>query len=439
MRPAPRLPPLLREAQRLRRDKEIQDKIPAKGSNDSTATLKNELREKLNAQMQQMKDLSAKRTKLVEEIAAIQAGLKKKSEAAKSEKDKLGYKTVDEIDAQIKQLELDLQSGQAKLIEEKRMVAEISNLKKARKVLEGHSSQQSSAESEKAKIDAIRAELKTLDGERDAVREATNATRAELNTVSDSLKETRVSFSGLLEQKKAAKAAVDAAFDKLRTARADFKKAKDDYFAWEREERNKRQEAFKARQAEEREARIVAQAERELEDAEIPAFSEEISLCSALIQFLNSQAGSSAAAAAKPASRPASGRAIDSAMPAGATLMVRKADRDDDFMVLGKKNKKNAGKSANGTNGAAPAAPASTARPIRLDIVMVNQFISLGLAIPVSTDDIPATLEQLEAKKKTFMENQAAQTAANKKAAQERIAKLRESAKEAEPAPAAEA
>ncbi|KAH9244177.1 hypothetical protein BASA81_018442 [Batrachochytrium salamandrivorans] len=56
--------------------------------------------------------------------------------------------------------------------------------------------------------------------------------------------------------------------------------------------RLKRHEGFKQRQTEEREARIVAMAERELEDADIPAFAEEINLCNALIQFLGSQAGS---------------------------------------------------------------------------------------------------------------------------------------------------
>ncbi|KAH6571934.1 hypothetical protein BASA60_006891 [Batrachochytrium salamandrivorans] len=419
--------------------KEIQDQIPDKGTNDSVSTLKSELREKLNSQLQDIKDFAAKRSKILDQLAALQSALKKKFEAEKAEKGKIRFKTVEEVDARIDELEMEIQTGQAKLFDEKRMVSEISNLKKVRKVLEGHSQQQSTTDSDKAAIDTLRTELKSLDSGRAALREAADATRAKLTKVTDTLNESRGSISELLEKKKANKILVDAAFEKIRELRAKFKTSKDEFYAWDQEERLKRHEGFKQRQTEEREARIVAMAERELEDADIPAFAEEINLCNALIQFLGSQAGSFDAktltATTPLSSRPATAsiRTVDKSLPSGVTVMQRKSECDDDFMVLGKKGKKN-GKNnksvaAASTTSATTPNDSTKARPVKMDILTVNQLIALHIAIPVSTDDIPAAVALLTEKKEAFLSEQAAQTAANKQAAQARITQLRETAK----------
>ncbi|KAH9244178.1 hypothetical protein BASA81_018443 [Batrachochytrium salamandrivorans] len=47
-----------------------------------------------------------------------------------------------------------------------------------------------------------------------------------------------------------------------------------------------------------------------------------------------------------------------------------------------------------------------------MDILTVNQLIALHIAIPVSTDDIPAAVALLT-EKEAFLSEQAAQTAAN--------------------------
>eukprot|EP00842_Homolaphlyctis_polyrhiza_P004945 jgi/Hompol1/5451/HPOL_001702-RA len=382
----------------------IQAKIPPKTANDpASASPKDALRETLTAQMQAMKDLSEQRKKLFDEITATQAILKKKLETARGEKEKLGFKNVEEIDRQINSIESQVSSGALSATEERRALNEISSLKKARKVLEGHGSQQTSVEADRAKIDALRAQMKAIETQRDAAREATDATRAQLNTLTESLKESRSVVTSLLEEKKNAKALVDAAFEKLRTTRAAFKAAKDTYYAWEQEERNKRREAQRQRQMEEREARLVAQAERELEDADIPAFVEEINLCTALIQFLNTQINGNTETKTAAPSRPTSGRVVsaEDAMPKGATVLQRKSDREDEFMVVSKKKNNNSTPKKNAVD-AGTSSPAKSARPIKLDIKMVEQFISLQITIPVSTDDIPSTLAVLEEKKKNF-------------------------------------
>ena len=58
--------------------KEIQDKIPEQNTGDAVSTRKNELREKLSVHLQEIKELAGKRTKLVDQLTALQSALKKK-------------------------------------------------------------------------------------------------------------------------------------------------------------------------------------------------------------------------------------------------------------------------------------------------------------------------------------------------------------------------
>ncbi|KAJ1338828.1 hypothetical protein BSLG_006465 [Batrachochytrium salamandrivorans] len=288
--------------------KEIQDQIPDKGTNDSVSTLKSELREKLNSQLQDIKDFAAKRSKILDQLAALQSALRRS-----------------ELEMEIQQVRPSFREAHVGV----------------------------------------------------PASQAADATRAKLTKVTDTLNESRGSISELLEKKKANKILVDAAFEK--------------YVTPDRE----------------REARIVAMAERELEDAH-SAFAEEINLCNALIQFLGSQAGSFDAKTLT-ATTPLSSR------PATASIRTN-----------GKNNKSVAAAS---TTSATTPNDSTKARPVKMDILTVNQLIALHIAIPVSTDDIPAAVALLTEKKEAFLSEQAAQTAANKQAAQARITQLRETAK----------
>lgn len=64
-------------------------------------------------------------------------------------------------------LEKQLESGKLTLPEEKKVVSEISNLNKAKKSIEGFSSQQSTVEADRKALEDLRAKLKETDGARD--------------------------------------------------------------------------------------------------------------------------------------------------------------------------------------------------------------------------------------------------------------------------------
>ncbi len=67
-------------------------------------------------------------------------------------------------------MEQQLQTGRLSLAEEKKVVADISALNKAKKSFDTFSSQQNSVESDKLALDEARSKLKVLDTKRDALR-----------------------------------------------------------------------------------------------------------------------------------------------------------------------------------------------------------------------------------------------------------------------------
>lgn len=91
------------------------------------------------------------------------------------------FRSLEELDSRIKSLEQKVDSGTLKLVDEKKSLTEISQLKKSRKTVESHSKLQASIDDDKIKIDAIRA---TLDhGESKVASEKYLALREKLDVI----------------------------------------------------------------------------------------------------------------------------------------------------------------------------------------------------------------------------------------------------------------
>ncbi|KAJ3166835.1 hypothetical protein HDU88_002920 [Geranomyces variabilis] len=374
---------------------------------DAFSGRRQELRTQLDAVAAERKECSDKRSKLFDQMKALQASLKKTNDDTKSSKDRLGYKSVEEVDAKIVALERQQQSGEASLQAEKRIVAEISNLKKAKKILEGLTGQQASIEDEKKQLADVRAQLAANDPERDAIREKFDALKAELSALDDERKEKQGSLNDLWNDRRAIKAELDEEYNKMRAHKAEHKRQNDEWYNWQREESQRKKAEYAARLREDKDARLAVQAEKELEAAAIPAYTDEINQCTNLIRFLESFS-TTEKVEAKPA---ASSAAL--VLPEGAVVMKKKDD--EDFMVLGNKKGKKGGKRAQ------PSAP----KPFKLDFDMIDQFVKLKFDLPTSAADIAPSVAKIQEKKQWYIDHQAEATAKAKAAAEKKIAALR--------------
>ncbi|KAJ3184169.1 hypothetical protein HDU87_005015 [Geranomyces variabilis] len=374
---------------------------------DAFSGRRQELRTQLDAVAAERKECSDKRSKLFDQMKALQASLKKTNDDTKSSKDRLGYKSVEEVDAKIVALERQQQSGEASLQEEKRIVAEISNLKKAKKILEGLTGQQASIEDEKKELADVRAQLAANDPERDAIREKFDALKAELSALDDERKEKQGSLNDLWNDRRAIKAELDEEYSKMRAHKAEHKRQNDEWYNWQREESQRKKAEYAARLREDKDARLAVQAEKELEAAAIPAYTDEINQCTNLIRFLESFS-TAERVEAKPV---ASSAAL--VLPEGAVVMKKKDD--EDFMVLGNKKGKKGGKRAQ---------PSAT-KPFKLDFDMIDQFVKLKFDLPTSAADIAPSVAKIQEKKQWYIDHQAEATAKAKAAAEKKIAALR--------------
>ncbi|KAJ3200518.1 hypothetical protein HK099_002615 [Clydaea vesicula] len=384
-----------------------------------------ELKASFDKLFNEKKALENERSKVFDQIKKIKADIKKRGEEVKSSKDKLGVKSVKDVDVQVATLEAQLAGGKLNLSDEKKIVQEISSLKKARKVLDGFSAQESTFENDKKNLDELHAKLKVFDEKRKELNSLIDASRSEKNEFESNLKEKIGSLSSLYEARDEAKKNLDAEYTKVKKLRSDFKVAKDEFYQHLKAERERKNEAYQIEKQQIRDRKLTEEAEREREEAEIPAYTEEINQCETLIKHFNQYiAGSNDAnGQTQAAAVNANIRKVDDSLPEGAAVLVKNKDREEDFMVMGgKKNKKNRKHEQIKENNT------PVTKVLKLDLLLIDQLAKLKIEIPSSIKDVESTLKSLEEKKKFFKENQASKTLENKKKAEEKISLLKERA-----------
>jgi uncharacterized protein YhaN len=101
--------------------------------------------------------------------------------------------------------------------------------------------------------------------------------KAELKVIDEEKRKDQGSFSDLLNQKKEMKSEIDKLFDEMKALRNDFKKANDEWYNWERAERDRKQKEYQEAKKKENAEKLAKAAERELELAQLPAFVDGIS------------------------------------------------------------------------------------------------------------------------------------------------------------------
>jgi len=355
------------------------------------------------------KELSDQRNGLLDQIKRIQGDVRKKGDALKSSKDKMPYRSVKELTDQITSLEAQLSSGKVtKLIEEKRIVQEISTLKKHFKTLNALGSQQSSVTNDKADIDELRAKLNLLDPLRSSLNTDLDAAKGELNAFEAERKEAVGGMTDLFNVRNKIKEDLDAEYDDIKSMRSEHKAAKDAWYVYQRADWERKNLEIQARKKEERIAKLSEDAEAELEAAEIPAFSEEISLCATLVKYFSVYETKVAEVAVVEK---------EAKVMEGMVALKKKDGREEDFMMMSKKGKKNKGNKS--------AAQTSTTKAIKLDLELLNQLSKLKIDdIPTSVADVPKIIEAIHAKRADFEKRQDKETEGNKRRAEEKIKKL---------------
>ncbi|KAM5532306.1 hypothetical protein V8D89_006001 [Ganoderma adspersum] len=390
---------------------------------------RNALRGELDTIRGQQSTTKLARGKVFEQLKTLQEGIQKKIKDLNAQKGKIPYKTVSEVDDRIKQLEKQVESGNLKLVDEKRALQEISQAKRSRRIVEGFQADQDAIEADRAKADEIRQQLD--DPEAKAASERYESIKAELDELKKEGDEAHASRSKLLDERTAIQGQLDELWTRKRESATRYKEANDKFYAKLNEDRARRVERQRAQRAEQEEAKKKEIVDRLRDEADVPAFQAQIEDCQTLIDYFSGKSSTATLSQQKPLTEKSDVagvpkldiRKVDAA-PEGMVARKKKGEDDEAYFVGG-------GKKKGGKKGSAkPAAEANGSEShsangqLNVPLPTLTALLSLSIPPPTSTMDVPRVVEDLKTKKAWFEANQAHVTAENKAKAEAEIRKL---------------
>ncbi|KIS70926.1 uncharacterized protein UMAG_00851 [Mycosarcoma maydis] len=399
-------------------------------SKDSPAGIRRaELRSQLDELRNQQAGSKGARGKTLEDLRSLQENIAKKIKDLQHAKSKTPYKSTADVDSRIKRLEEQVESGSMKLVEEKKALSEISQLKKNRKVVENFDAMQASIDADRAKVDQLKS---TLDSpEAKALNKKYDDIKSELDAIQAEQDKQAGSRGKLLDQRTQLSAQLDALYQSRRDRQAAFRAANDTFYAKLNQERERRL----AKQREER-AALEAEKKKEhaaqlREEAAMPAFAKEIEDCDVLINYF-SKGGASAVqdknGTDQPAKSAVGGKALnlrqvnsEAMVPKGAVLR-QKSDQEETYFAGNAKNRKPRGRGGKrGTpldlSADADAADENTSAAgegkLNVPLGTLSALLALSIPPPVNAADVARVVENLKLKRQYFVSNQARVTKEN--------------------------
>ncbi|KLU81445.1 hypothetical protein MAPG_00534 [Magnaporthiopsis poae ATCC 64411] len=360
------------------------------------------------------------RTSKQDQIKRLDEQLRSRIAEHKTERGKVGFKSAEDVDREIARLEKQIDGGMMKLVEEKKTIAEVSNLRKQRKNFTQLDNQQKEIDDLRAKIKAIKDTME--DPEQKALSEEYNRIQAEIDTIKAEQDEAYKSLSSLRDERTRLQNEQREKFDAIRKIKDDYYSQKKAFSNFEWEAKQKARERRKAEDARRAQEAKKERAQRMLAEASDPAYLEEIRRANSLIHFFDPthQVAEKAPLLASSGMTAQATRKVDDSALKG-TRLVRKEDRDEDYAPAVKKGKK--GKKGGGAT-AASDAPASTTSKFSCPPSVMEDCAFMGIDPPMSAADVPTVIEKAKAKLEHWKSDQAAQTQRNIDKAKKEIEKI---------------
>ncbi|KAL6299698.1 hypothetical protein BKA93DRAFT_805330 [Sparassis latifolia] len=408
----------------------VKDKLASAGRGGPSSDRRNALRAELDSVRGQQSTGKASRGKILDQLKSLQDNIQKKIKDLNTAKAKIPYRSVAEVDERIRQLEKQVESGNLKLVEEKRALAEISQCKRSRRAVEGFQAEQDSIEADRAVAEELRRELE--DPEAKAASERYDAIRAELDEIKKEGDEAYAHRSKLLDERTALQGQLDVLYNQKRDSAQRFREANDKYWYKVNEDRARRAERQRAQRAAEEEAKKKELADRLREEADAPAFQSNIEDCQTLIDFFFGKT-SATPSSPTPVKTDLEGvPQLELRTVEGSTdgLVVRKKKGEDEQLYFvsskGKKSKKthHGGPKAIALSEGNSSDASGSQNQVHVPLPTLSALLSLSISPPTSPADLLRVVEDLKIKKAWFEANQARVTAENKEKAEAQIRRL---------------
>ncbi|KIP10625.1 hypothetical protein PHLGIDRAFT_28417 [Phlebiopsis gigantea 11061_1 CR5-6] len=374
-------------------------------------------------------NIKQSRSKVFDQLKALQDGVQKKIKDLNAAKAKLTYKSVQDVDDRIRSLDQQVESGTMKMADEKRALAEISQLKRSRRTVEGFQREQESIEADRAAADELRKQLD--DPESKAMSEKYDAIQAELDELKKAADQTHEARNKLQDERTELQAQLDTLYNLKRESASRFREANDTFYQKLQEDRARRAERARAQREADEQAKKKDIADRLREEAEAPAFQAQIEDCQTLIDYFSGKTSAPAALSTEKQQKtnvvgvPELDIRKVEAPTEGVVVRKKKGEDEQAYFVGGKGKKgKKGGKPAAAPAPAAEPAEAPSGDKLHVPLTTLSALLSLSIPPPTSGADVPRLVEDLKTKKAWFEANQARVTAENKAKAEKEIERL---------------
>ncbi|KAI0489902.1 hypothetical protein F4859DRAFT_172014 [Xylaria cf. heliscus] len=285
-----------------------------------------------------------------------------------------------------------------KLVDEKKALNEVSNLRKQRKNFAQFDNSQKGIDDLKAKIKEIKDSMD--DPEARALSDRYSKVQGELDTIKAEQDEAFKNLNSLRDERSKLQAEQQEKFQAIRKLKDEYYAAKKAFGEYEREARQKVRERQKAERERFDKEKKKERAQKMLQDASDPAYLEEIRRANSLLHFFDpsSTPTEKAPLLADSGLTAQASRKVDDSGLKG-TKLVRKEDRDDDYLPAIKKGKKGNKKSAPTEKSGFNCPPS-----------VIDDCSFLGIDPPMGAADVPAVIEKVKAKLDHWKADQQAET-----------------------------
>ncbi|KAL8671699.1 MAG: hypothetical protein Q9168_003799 [Polycauliona sp. 1 TL-2023] len=379
-----------------------------------------ELRNDLQAIRQQQSGFKSSRTGTQEKIAALDAQMKSRMAEQKTARSRVPYKSVDEIDREIKRLEQQVDTGTMKLVDEKKALAEISSLRKQRKGFAGFDEAQKGIDNVKSQISELR---KSLDNpEATALSQKYDKINQELASIKSEQDQAYKSLNSLRDERNKLHSDQQEKYSAVKDIKDKYYKASRAHREYEREQNRVRQEKYKSEMEAKQKERRKEAARQKLEEASQPAYMDEILTAGGLIRYFDPSSTEATKELRGPSGFAAEAQRTVSASEFKGTKVVKKDDLEENYFMgsSGKKGKK--GKKGGAAGSPAPGTPSEG--KFNLSIGIIEELAKVNVEPPMNQSDVAAVVEKLKAKRDHWKSEQDKKTKENIDRAQKEIDRL---------------
>ncbi|KAK3622389.1 multicopy suppressor of BFA (Brefeldin A) [Elasticomyces elasticus] len=379
-----------------------------------------ELRTELQQIRTQQQAGKSSRTTVMDKIKRLDENLKSRINEQKTARSKTPYKSVDDLQREIDRLQKQVDSGTMKIVDEKKALAEVSQLNRQKKAFAGFEDSEKAITDVKSQIAELR---KTLDDpESRAMSDRYTAITTELDSIKAEQDESFKNLNALRDERTKAHEDQQKKYSSVKDIKDKYFQARRAAVDYEREARRIRDEKRRAENDAYHRGRRQEVAREKLDEASAPAYQEEIRTASNLMSYFDPSSTAKREVAgpgkfAAPASRTVEGAEFKG-------TRVQKKDLEEENYFIGgggkKKGRKNRGQ---GAEGAASPAPEKEGK-FNLDIGTIDSLGRINVDPPMSQSDVPAVVEKLKEKLDFWKGDQDRKTKENVSKAQAEIDRL---------------